>query len=422
MTVMRRWSVSGFHERTRQAAWLLSEEWEKVSQSRRIVIKIGSNLLTGGKKELRHNWIGKRVADVAELIRGGRHVVIVTSGSVAAGLPCLGLQRPPINLKEKQAAAAAGQGILINCYQEAFAKHKIHVGQVLLTRDDIGNRRRHLNARDTMETLLELGLVPIVNENDTVMTEQLKFGDNDTLSANIVDLISADLLILLSDIDGLYEEDPRNNPEARLLPIVEKVTPEIKKLAGGSGSPVGSGGMVTKLKAAEMAARSGCRMVLTSGFRDNPILEVFGKRPVGTLFIPESNPLTSYKRWIANSSVISGSLILDTGAVTALRKGKSLLAKGIVVVEGSFDRGDAVNCLDPDGLPIARGIVNYNSHDLGLIAGCHSDEFESILGYMGETAIVHRNEMAMLVAASPNHRASNKISTQINIIEEENDE
>jgi glutamate 5-kinase len=400
-TTMVELSVSGFLDgdnksARQQTAWTLTEEWQKVRLAKRVVIKIGSNLLTGGKKSLRRRWISQRVTEMAGLIKGGRQVVIVTSGSVAAGVPQLGLNRPPANLMEKQAAAAAGQGILLNCYQEAFSHHAIHIGQVLLTRDDMANRRRHLNARDTLETLLNLGLVPVVNENDTVMVEQIKFGDNDTLSANIADLIGAELLILLSDVDGLYGEDPRQNPDARLIPIVEEVTPAIEKLAGGIGSLVGSGGMVTKLKAAKMAARSGCRMVLTCGFRDNPIREVFGENPVGTLFLPEKNPLTRYKRWIANSRVIRGDLTLDRGAVTALRKGKSLLAKGIVSVDGSFDRGDAVNCLDPDGLCIAKGIVNYNGEDLRAIAGCHSGEFESILGFMGETAIIHRDEMAML--------------------------
>ncbi|MBF0381868.1 MAG: glutamate 5-kinase [Magnetococcales bacterium] len=374
----------------------MTEEWEKVRSAQRIVIKIGSNLLTGGKKTLRRLWIAKRVAEIANLVKGGRKVVIVTSGSVAAGLPLLGLNRPPANLREKQAAASAGQGILLNCYQEAFASHGIHIGQVLLSRDDVSHRRRHLNARDTLETLLNLGLVPVVNENDTVVVEQLKFGDNDTLSANIADLIGADLLVLLSDVDGLYKEDPRINPEAKLLPLVVEVTSEIEQLAGGTGSMVGSGGMVTKLKAAKMAARSGCAMVLTCGFRDNPISEVFGQNPVGTLFLAEKNPLTSYKRWIANSTVVRGELVLDRGAVTALLKGKSLLAKGIVSVDGSFDRGDVVSCLDANGQRVAKGIVHYNGDDLRRIAGCHSDEFESILGYMGETAIIHRNELVML--------------------------
>ena len=390
--------MSGFPDNqteTEQVVWTLNQEWEKVRSAQRVVIKIGSNLLTGGKNGLRRKWIARRVREMAGLIKGGRQVVVVTSGSVAAGLPLLGLDRPPANLMEKQAAAAAGQVPLLNCYQEAFSKHGINVGQVLLTRDDVDNRRRYSNARDTLDTLLSLGLVPVVNENDTVVVEQLKFGDNDTLSANIADLIGADLLILLSDVDGLYGDDPRQNPEARLIPIVEKVTPKIEKLAGGVGSTVGSGGMITKLKTAKMAARSGCHMVLTNGFRDNPIHEVFGQNSVGTLFLPEKNPLTRYKRWIANSKVVRGELVLDRGAVTALTKGKSLLARGIVTVDGRFDRGDVVNCLDPDGLCIARGIVHYNAKDLSAIAGRHSDEFESILGFIGKTAIIHRDEMVV---------------------------
>lgn len=379
-----------------QEAWALKEHWERVRLAQCIVIKIGSNLLTGGRQGLRQRWIHQRVAEIAELIRGGRRVVIVTSGSVAAGLPLLGLHRRPANLREKQAAAAAGQVPLLNSYQEAFSQHGLHIGQILLTRDDVANRRRHLNARDTLETLLALGLVPIVNENDTVVVEQIKFGDNDTLSATIADLIGADLLILLSDVEGLYDADPRQHADARLIPMVTEVTPEIEKLAGGSGSAVGSGGMVTKLRAAKMAARSGCPMILTNGFRPDPIRAVFSAHPTGTLFLPEKNPLTRYKRWIANASVVCGTLVLDHGAVTALRKGKSLLARGIVSVEGSFDRGDMVICLDPEGRSVAKGIVHYNAADLKAIAGCHSDDFERILGFMGETAIVHRNGMALL--------------------------
>ncbi|MEO5332519.1 MAG: glutamate 5-kinase [Magnetococcus sp. YQC-5] len=373
----------------------LRQAWQEVARSRRIVVKIGSNLLTAGGSGLRLNWIAERAAEIVRLMEEGRRVVVVTSGAVAAGIPRLKLKRPLISLQEKQAAAAAGQGVLMRHYEEAFAAQGVYVAQALLTRDDVENRRRYLNARDTLKTLLDLGLVPVVNENDTVMTEELKFGDNDTLSANVADLVDADLLILLSDIEGLYDSNPRTNPHACFIPLVEHVTPAVEAMAGGVGSQVGRGGMITKIKAARMAARSGCRMVLTSGFRDHPITELFGPDPVGTLFLGHENPLPARKRWIVNARVGRGELILDQGAVAALQAGKSLLAKGIREVTGEFARGAVVHCQDTQGQQLAKGIVNYNSHDLHCIAGRHSRQFEGILGYLGSEEVIHRDNMVL---------------------------
>ncbi|MBF0126968.1 MAG: glutamate 5-kinase [Magnetococcales bacterium] len=375
----------------------LLQEWREVARARRIVVKIGSNLLTGGGEGLRLDWIAARAEEIVGLMaKDLRRVVVVTSGAVAAGKPRLRLNRPLASVQEKQAAAAAGQGVLMRHYEEAFASRGVYVAQALLTRGDVENRRRYLNARDTLKTLLELGLVPIVNENDTVMTDELKFGDNDTLSANVADLVDADLLILLSDIDGLHASNPRIDPEARFIPLVERVTAEVEAMAGGAGSLVGKGGMATKLKAARMAARSGCRMVLTSGFRENPISEVFSGQPVGTLFLGDENPLPARKRWIVNARVGRGELILDAGAASALLlNDKSLLAKGITAVQGEFLRGAVVHCQDAQGRQLAKGIVNYNSHDLRCIAGRHSRQFEGILGYPGTEEVIHRDNLVL---------------------------
>lgn len=374
--------------------------WKVVGDAKTLVVKIGSNLLTIPGNGLNQDWIAARGLEMVRLIRQGRRVVIVTSGAVAAGYPRLGLSARPRLLREKQAAASAGQAVLMGCYEAVFAAHGIHTAQVLLTRDDVEDRRRYLNARDTLKTLLDFGLVPIVNENDTVMVEQIKFGDNDTLSANVADLVDADLLILLSDVDGLFDADPRHNPDARPIPLVAEVTPEVEKLAGGSGSPVGLGGMVTKLRAAKMASLSGCPMVLTNGFSEDPILTVFGGRPVGTLFLPTASPLNAHKRWLANSRLSRGELTLDAGAVIALRKGKSLLARGIVAVEGDFERGDAVFCLDPEGVRVAKGQVNYSSADIKRIAGRHSNDFELILGFLGDPEVVHCDHLAVIASAT----------------------
>ncbi|MEO5376252.1 MAG: glutamate 5-kinase [Magnetococcus sp. DMHC-6] len=378
----------------------LATNWSEVKKARRIVIKIGSNLLTGGGATLDREWIGARCQEISHILHSGRQVVVVTSGAVAAGAPRLGLTGKPKNLVEKQAAAAAGQGVLMGCYEEAFHRHGRYVAQILLTRDDVSHRRRYLNARGTLETLLGLGLVPIVNENDTVMVEELKFGDNDTLAALVAGLIGADLLILLTDVDGLYPVDPRQNPDVRLIPLVAQVTPDIEAMAGGIGSQVGSGGMMTKLAAARMAARYGCRTVLAPGrsFKTplHRILLSQGEQ-LGTLFLAEAtDPIRHRKRWIANALSSKGFLDLDFGAVTALRRGKSLLAPGIIAVEGQFDRGDAVYCRAPDGECIAKGLVHYAAEHLKQIIGCQSSAFETILGFMGEEEIIHREDMVLL--------------------------
>lgn len=375
---------------------LLQREWARIGNSRRIVVKIGSNLLTQGGERVRQEWIDARCAEIAALRRQGRQVIVVTSGAVAAGRPMLQLGQRPLTLREKQAAAAAGQAHLMRHYQEGFAHHGLNCAQILLTRDDVSDRTRYLNARDTFVTLLSLGLIPVVNENDTVVTLELRFGDNDTLGALVAGLVDADLLILLSDVDGLYDADPRRHPKAHPIPLVTEVTPAIEALAGGVGSAVASGGMITKLKAARKAARTGCPTILANGFADHPITRLLTGKPAGTLFLSQDDPINSRKRWIANGLPGQGGLHLDAGAACALLDGKSLLAKGIIKVTGSFERGAAVYCLTPEGVRIAKGLVNYNADNLKRIAGHHSGEFESILGFLADDEVIHRNNLVLL--------------------------
>ncbi|MBF0368050.1 MAG: glutamate 5-kinase [Magnetococcales bacterium] len=373
--------------------------WKTARNARRLVIKIGSNLLTAGGQNLRREWIRARCGEIAGLMASGRQVVLVSSGAVAAGTPRLKLNRPLRSLPEKQAAAAAGQGVLMRCYEEALASHDLHAAQILITRDDVTHRRRYLNARDTLETLLSLGLVPVVNENDSVMVEELKFGDNDTLAALVAGLVGADLLLLLTDVPALYDANPRKNPDAKAIHLVEQVTAEVEEMAGGTGSLVGSGGMVTKLLAAKKAARFGCPTILASGEIEAPLTRILDpdSPPAGTLFLAEAgDPISHRKRWIANGLTAQGTLDLDQGAVTALLKGKSLLARGVVAVEGNFDRGAAVYCRTPDGEHLGKGLVNYTADHLRQIAGCHSDQFEAILGYMGDPEILHRDNLVIL--------------------------
>ncbi|MBF0588226.1 MAG: glutamate 5-kinase [Magnetococcales bacterium] len=377
---------------------LWREQWQRVHSARRVVVKIGSNLLMDAGQGLRCDWIHRRVAEMVQLIKAGTQVVIVTSGAVAAGAPRLklGEGRYPVTLGEKQAAAAAGQGVLMRCYEEALAEHGLASAQILLTRDDMANRRRYLNARNTLETLLEAGLVPVVNENDTVMTEELRFGDNDTLGALVASVVDAEVLILLSDVEGLFDGDPRNNPEARLIPFVGEVTEEMEGLAGGTGSKMGSGGMVTKLRAARAAARCGCITVLTSGFQEGAITQVMGGGGLGTLFLAQGDPISSRRRWIVNGLAIEGVLVLDDGAVQALLKGKSLLATGILDIQGTFDRGAAVVCENRHGEKIAQGLANYSEPHLKAILGRHSREFADILGFVSSEEVIHRDHMVML--------------------------
>jgi glutamate 5-kinase len=322
-------------------------------------------------------------------------VIIVSSGAIAVGRRHLGLAAGRLKLEEKQAAAATGQIRLAHAYQETLARHQITVAQVLLTLGDTEERRRHLNARSTLDTLLRLGTVPVINENDTVATSEIRFGDNDRLAARVAAMISADTLILLSDIDGLYTSDPRKDKEARFVPIVQELTPEIEAMAGEAPPGYSSGGMVTKLAAARVALNGGCRMAIANGTRMNP-LRAIADNAACTWFLPQASPLSARKAWIAGSLKPQGALTLDAGALKALLSGKSLLPAGVTRVDGQFERGDAVRVLAPDGREVARGLSAYSAGDARRIRGHKSGEIETILGYRGRDEIIHRDDLVLL--------------------------
>jgi glutamate 5-kinase len=368
-----------------------------LSAARRIVIKVGSALVVDGETgEPDRAWLGALVADAARLTRRGQQVLIVSSGAVALGRRRLGLPRRPLDLPEKQAAAAAGQGLLMRAWEEAFEPYGLQAAQVLLTRDDTEVRRRWLNARATMETLLDLKVIPVVNENDTVATEEIRYGDNDRLAARVAQMIGADLLVLLSDIDGLYTADPRSNPDARHIPVVEDLTPEIEAMAGGSNAAagVGVGGMATKLTAARIAQSAGCATLITLGSRPAP-LQAVEDGALATLFEPSQSPSAAYKAWIAGSLAPQGSLTVDAGAVSALKSGKSLLPAGVRKVEGRFGKGDAVLVLGPTGTEVARGLSRYDAAEAEKIMGLRSDAIEGVLGYTEGPTLIHADDLAL---------------------------
>ena len=374
-----------------------------LSAARRIVIKVGSALVVNGETgEPDRAWLGALVADAARLTRRRQQILIVSSGAVALGRRRLGLGRHPLDLPEKQAAAAAGQGLLMRAWEEAFEPYGLQAAQVLLTRDDTEIRRRWLNARATMETLLSLGVIPVVNENDTVATEEIRYGDNDRLAARVAQMIGADLLVLLSDIDGLYTADPRGNPDARHIPLVEELTPEIEAMAGGSNASagVGVGGMATKLTAARIAQGAGCATLITLGSRPAP-LQAVEDGALATLFEPSQSPSAAYKSWIAGSLAPQGSVTVDAGAVDALKAGKSLLPAGVRRVEGRFGKGDAVLVLDPTGREVGRGLSRYDAAEAEKIMGLRSDAIEGVLGYTEGPTLIHADDLALVARRAP---------------------
>ena len=366
-----------------------------LADAKRLVVKIGSALLVDdGKGEIRRAWLDALADDLAALRRNGVEVLVVSSGAIAAGRRHLGLTGKSIKLEEKQAAAATGQIRLAHAWQEALARHAITVAQILLTPDDTEERRRHLNARATIAQLLALGAVPVINENDTVATEEIRFGDNDRLAARVAQMVSADTLVLLSDVDGLYTGDPRKAKDARRLAVVTEVTPEIEAMAGDAPEGYSSGGMATKLAAAKIALAAGCRMAIARGTVDHP-LAALAAGANATWFLPQASPLTARKRWIAGHLAPAGALTLDAGAVAALGKGKSLLPAGIVAVSGGFERGDLVRVLGPDGREIARGLSAYAAADIDRIRGRRSADIAAILGYRGRDEVIHRDDLVM---------------------------
>jgi glutamate 5-kinase len=366
-----------------------------LAAARRLVVKIGSALLVDQETgAIRRKWLDALGDDVAAARARGQEVILVSSGAIAVGRRHLGLTGPTLRLEEKQAAAATGQIRLAHAYQETLARHGITVAQVLLTLADTEERRRHLNARSTLATLLKLGTVPVINENDTVATSEIRFGDNDRLAARVAAMISADALVLLSDIDGLYTADPRRDPTARHLAEITEITPEIEAMAGEAPPGYSSGGMVTKLAAARVALGAGCRMAIADGRRMNPIQAVADGAPC-TWFLPAASPLTARKKWIAGSLKPEGTLAVDDGALAALKAGKSLLPAGVTRVDGSFERGDAVRVVDGAGREVARGLSAYSAADAARIKGHKSREIEALLGYRGRVEMIHRDDLVL---------------------------
>ena len=374
-------------------------------KARRVIVKIGSALLVDqASGDIRRAWLDALADDVAALHARGSDVVIVTSGAIAAGRRHLGLLDAKLKLEEKQAAAATGQIRLAHAYQTALGRHGITAAQVLLTLDDTEERRRHLNGRATINTLLGLRAVPIINENDTVATAEIRFGDNDRLAARVAQMISADALILFSDIDGLYTADPRKDPNATHLPLVRTITPDILAMAGEAPPGYSSGGMVTKLEAARVAVAAGCAMAIAAGTAAHPLRAIQdGARC--TWFLPGEHPLTARKRWIAGALNPVGSLVVDDGAAAALAKGKSLLPAGVVAIEGGFERGDAVLIRRRDGTVVGRGLSAYGNDDARRILGHKSREIETLLGYRGRGEMIHRDD---LVLEAPKQGAANQ--------------
>jgi glutamate 5-kinase len=367
-----------------------------LAAARRLVVKIGSALLVDEETgAIRRKWLDALGDDVAAARARGQEVILVSSGAIAVGRRHLGLTGPTLRLEEKQAAAATGQIRLAHAYQETLARHGITVAQVLLTLADTEERRRHLNARSTLATLLKLGTVPVINENDTVATSEIRFGDNDRLAARVAAMISADTLVLLSDIDGLYTADPRRDPTARHLAEITEITPEIEAMAGEAPPGYSSGGMVTKLAAARVALGAGCRMAIADGRRMNPIQAVADGAPC-TWFLPAASPLTARKKWIAGSLKPEGTLAVDDGALAALKAGKSLLPAGVTRVDGSFERGDAVRVVDGAGREVARGLSAYSAADAARIKGHKSREIEALLGYRGRDEMIHRDDLVLI--------------------------
>jgi glutamate 5-kinase len=366
-----------------------------LAAARRIVVKVGSALLVGADGAADSHWLHAFAADVARVRARGQQVLVVSSGAVALGRRRLSLAKRSLTMPEKQAAAAAGQSALMRAWEEAFEPHHLACAQVLLTRDDTEVRRRWLNARATVDTLLSLGVIPVINENDTVVTEEIRYGDNDRLAARVAQMIGADVLVLLSDVDGLYTADPRRDPAARHIDRVARLTPEIEAMAGGAntGAGVGTGGMATKLAAARIASAAGCATVITLGHRPSPLAALeAGER--ATVIEPSTTPAAAYKSWIAGSLAPAGALVVDDGAAAAVRKGKSLLAAGVRRVEGRFDKGDAVVIQGEDGAEIARGLTRYDAADAARICGLKSDAIEPALGYTAGP-VVHADDLAL---------------------------
>ncbi|NOX42565.1 MAG: glutamate 5-kinase [Gammaproteobacteria bacterium] len=369
---------------------------ENIKKLKRWVIKLGSSLLTG-ENGLNKQAISQIVDQIVELKQQGIEVILVSSGAVADGMMRLGWATRPRALYELQAAAAVGQMGLVQAYESCFQRHGMHTAQILLTHDDLSNRKRYLNARSTVRTLLGLGVVPVINENDTVSFEEMRFGDNDTLAALVANLIEAELLVILTDQAGLFDKDPRTNDDAQLISESVAGNPDLESIAGDTPGRLGRGGMLTKIKAAALAARSGTSTVIAAGENQGVLTKIFQGEPVGTLLTASQVLMAARKRWLAGHLQIRGKLIVDAGAAKVLREsGRSLLPVGVTSVEGQFNRGELVVCVDQQGIEIARGLVNYNAEEAKQVVGQSSDKIEEILGYVDEPELIHRDNLVLV--------------------------
>ncbi|MGH8442183.1 MAG: glutamate 5-kinase [Nevskiaceae bacterium] len=369
---------------------------EKLAKSRRWVVKVGSSLLTAKGQGLDRPAIAEWAAQLAGLRKSGREIVLVSSGAVAEGMARLGLKQRPAVLSELQAAAAVGQMGLVQAWESAFSQHGLHTAQVLLTHEDVSDRDRYLNSRGTLKALLEYGVIPVINENDTVATDEIRLGDNDTLAALAVNLVEADVLVILTDQEGLFDADPRTHKDARLIAEAELSDPKLEAMAAGGRGELGRGGMRTKLIAARWAARSGAATVIAHGRAPEVLAKLASGESTGTLLKPAQGVMAARKRWIAGQLQVRGKLHLDAGAARVLRdQGKSLLPVGVKKVEGEFGRGDLVLCLDPDGREVARGLVNYDAAESKRILGLASAKVQQALGYPGAPELIHRDNLVL---------------------------
>jgi glutamate 5-kinase len=365
--------------------------------ARHIVVKVGSSLVTNEGRGLDRNAIAAWADQIARLTRQGKQVILVSSGAVAEGMQRLGWSKRPTAVNELQAAAAVGQMGLVQMYESCFSRHQLHTAQVLLTHDDLADRRRYLNARSTLRTLLDLNVIPVINENDTVATDEIRFGDNDTLGSLVANLVEADVLVILTDQSGLYSADPRKDSNATLIQHATAGDAALEKMAGGAGSMVGTGGMLTKVLAAKRAARSGAHTIIASGREKDVLVRLAEGEVIGSHLRAEQMKLAARKQWMADHLQVRGQLTLDAGAVRALcEDGKSLLPIGVTAVSGEFERGEVVTCVDIHGRQIARGLVNYTATETGRILKQPSGEIEQILGYVDEVELIHRDNLVLL--------------------------
>ncbi|HVW71220.1 MAG TPA: glutamate 5-kinase [Steroidobacteraceae bacterium] len=375
-------------------------------QARRIVVKVGSALLVDSETgRVNRAWLETLIEDLLRLRKRNQQVILVSSGAIALGRRELRLGKGPLRLEESQAAAAVGQIRLAHAYKELLESRDVTVAQVLLTLEDSERRRRYLNARATLDSLLALGALPVINENDTVATAEIRYGDNDRLAARVAQMAGADCLILLSDVEGLFTADPNKDPSAQFIPEVRQITPEIESMGGRSASAVGSGGMTTKILAAKIAVSAGCHMCIASGHQPHPV----GRIEAGarcTWFVPSATPVTARKQWIAGTLRPAGSITIDSGAMRALLEGRSLLPAGVTDTRGRFDRGDTVSVLRLDGVEVARGIIAYSDADAARIMGRKSSEIEGILGFRGRNEMIHRDDLVLLRHDAPSIRES----------------